>query len=59
MRCRIGVNAGDVMAKEGDIFSDGVNVTAQLLQHPHGQFAGLARARLSLPESFSSHGRYR
>ena len=30
MRFRIGVNVGDVMAKEGDIFGDGVNVTARL-----------------------------
>ena len=30
MRFRIGVNVGDVMAKEGDIFGDGVNVAARL-----------------------------
>jgi class 3 adenylate cyclase len=30
MRFRIGVNAGDVMVKEGDIFGDGVNVAARL-----------------------------
>ena len=30
MRFRIGVNVGDIMAKEGDIFGDGVNVTARL-----------------------------
>lgn len=30
MRFRIGVNLGDVMAKEGDIFGDGVNVAARL-----------------------------
>jgi adenylate cyclase len=30
MRFRIGINVGDVMAKEGDIFGDGVNVAARL-----------------------------
>ncbi len=30
MRFRVGVNVGDVMAKEGDIFGDGVNVAARL-----------------------------
>lgn len=30
MRVRIGVNAGDIMVKEGDIFGDGVNVAARL-----------------------------
>ena len=30
MRFRIGINIGDVMAKEDDIFGDGVNVTARL-----------------------------
>ena len=30
MRFRIGVNVGDVMAKEGDIFGAGVNVAARL-----------------------------
>jgi adenylate cyclase len=30
MRFRIGVNVGDVMVKDGDIFGDGVNVTARL-----------------------------
>jgi adenylate cyclase len=30
MRFRIGVNAGDVMVKQGDIFGDGVNVAARL-----------------------------
>jgi adenylate cyclase len=30
MRFRIGVNVGDVMAKDGDIFGDGVNVAARL-----------------------------
>jgi adenylate cyclase len=29
MRFRIGVNVGDVMFKEGDIFGDGVNVAAR------------------------------
>jgi class 3 adenylate cyclase len=30
MLFRIGVNAGDVMVKDGDLFGDGVNVTARL-----------------------------
>jgi adenylate cyclase len=30
MRFRIGINVGDVMIKEGDIFGDGVNVAARL-----------------------------
>jgi hypothetical protein len=30
MRLRIGVNAGDIMVKQGDIFGDGVNVAARL-----------------------------
>jgi class 3 adenylate cyclase len=30
MRFRIGINVGDVMAKDGDIFGDGVNVDARL-----------------------------
>ena len=30
MRFRIGINVGDVMAKDGDIFGDGVNVAARL-----------------------------
>ena len=30
MRFRIGVNVGDVMVKDGDIFGDGVNVVARL-----------------------------
>jgi class 3 adenylate cyclase len=30
MQFRIGVNVGDVMVKDGDLFGDGVNVTARL-----------------------------
>jgi len=30
MRLRIGINVGDVMVKDGDIFGDGVNVAARL-----------------------------
>jgi adenylate cyclase len=30
MHLRIGINVGDVMVKEGDIFGDGVNVAARL-----------------------------
>jgi class 3 adenylate cyclase len=40
IRFRIGVNLGDVIAEEGDIFGDGVNVAAQLegLAEPGGVF---------------------
>ena len=30
MRFRIGINVGDVMVKDGDLFGDGVNVAARL-----------------------------
>src|SRR5205085_4314695 len=30
MRFRIGLNVGDVMVKDGDIFGDGVNIAARL-----------------------------
>ena len=30
MQFRIGINVGDVMLKEGDIFGDGVNIAARL-----------------------------
>jgi adenylate cyclase len=30
MRFRLGVNVGDVLVKDGDIFGDGVNVAARL-----------------------------
>jgi len=30
MHFRIGINVGDVMVKDGDLFGDGVNVTARL-----------------------------
>jgi adenylate cyclase len=38
MQFRIGVNVGDVMVKEGDIFGDGVNIAARLegLSEPAG-----------------------
>src|SRR6185436_6868106 len=30
LRFRIGINVGDVMVKDGDIFGDGVNIAARL-----------------------------
>jgi class 3 adenylate cyclase len=30
MQFRIGINVGDVMLKDGDIFGDGVNIAARL-----------------------------
>lgn len=36
MQFRIGINVGDVMAKDGDIFGDGVNIAARLQSLVHG-----------------------
>ena len=35
MRFRIGVNVGDVMVKDGDIFGDGVNIAVRLEVWPN------------------------
>jgi class 3 adenylate cyclase len=56
MRFRIGVNVGDVMVKDDDIFGDGVNVAARLEGLVKGGeiciFAGRARS----PASSRRHG---
>src|ERR1700730_16392587 len=44
MRIRIGVNVGDVMVKDDDIFGDGVNVAARL-EKAKGSQGGAWRVR--------------
>ena len=55
MQFRIGINVGDVMVKDGDIFGDGVNIAARLeaLAEPGGicvsaWVAPLARNRVAV-----------
>ena len=43
MLFRIGINVGDVMVKDGDIFGDGVNIAARLKRSPSpAEFASRA-----------------
>ena len=45
IRFRIGINLGDVIAEEDDIFGDGVNVAARLEALAGSGFRQAARAR--------------
>ena len=59
MRFRIGINVGDVMVKDGDIFGDGVNIAARLegLAEPGGICVTRARARPSArPRRYALRG---
>ncbi len=61
IRFRIGVNLGDIIAEEGDIFGDGVNVAARLeaLSEPGGLcISGSAREQIGnrLPYGFEDLG---
>jgi adenylate cyclase len=52
MRFRIGINVGDVMVKDGDIFGDGVNIAARL--------EGLAEAgRICISRGVRDHIRHK
>ena len=44
LRFRIGINVGDVMVKDGDIFGDGVNIAARLEYAGRGRAASASRA---------------
>jgi class 3 adenylate cyclase len=61
---RIGVNVGDVMVKDGDIFGDGVNITARLqaLAEPGGICVSRGvrdHVRRKLPHDFVDLGEQR
>ncbi len=43
LQFRIGINVGDVMVKDGDIFGDGVNIAARLEAWPSRRHLHLAR----------------
>src|SRR5262249_49636505 len=61
IRLRIGINLGDVIAEDGDIFGDGVNVAARLeaLAEPGGIYvSGTVRDHIGdrLPYTFTDMG---
>ena len=58
IRYRIGINLGDVVADQGDIFGDGVNVAARLegLADPGGLCVS-DNVRTTVPETFGSRFR--
>jgi class 3 adenylate cyclase len=61
LRFRIGINVGDVMVKDGDIFGDGVNIAARLegLAKPGGICISRGvrdHIRYKLPHSFEDLG---
>jgi class 3 adenylate cyclase len=61
LRFRIGINVGDVMVKDGDIFGDGVNIAARLegLSKPGGICISRGvrdHIRYKLPHSFEDLG---
>jgi class 3 adenylate cyclase len=61
LRFRIGINVGDVMVKDGDIFGDGVNIAARLegLAEPGGICISRGvrdHIRHKLPHSFEDLG---
>ena len=53
MRFRVGINVGDVMAKDGDIFGDGVNVAARLEGEGRGNLRVARCPRLSAPSRWN------
>ncbi len=61
LRFRIGINVGDVMVKDGDIFGDGVNIAARLegLSEPGGICISRGvrdHIRYKLPHTFEDLG---
>jgi class 3 adenylate cyclase len=64
MLFRIGINVGDVMAKDGDIFGDGVNIAARLqaLAEPGGVCVSRGvrdQVRRKLPYTYADLGEQR